>query len=213
MSVQKAASANFGLERKTILIIDDEPVNGHLINELLPQHEVLWVENGTEGIEMAINERPDLILLDINMPDMLGFEVCRRLRAAPVTQDTPIIFITTMDAIEDKIRGFEVGGMDYIVKPYSKEEVVARVNTHLLLRSLRSDLEDRNQKLTHFKGVLERLVLMMTEANGRVYENLRAASASLGASEELDKAKETVHGMIVTLETELRSYLLSDDGT
>ncbi|MEO5373953.1 MAG: response regulator [Alphaproteobacteria bacterium] len=210
--------------QQTILIVDDEPVNAHLISQLLKQHNVIVALNGTDGIDMALDQRPDLILLDINMPDMLGFEVCERLRANPITHDTPILFITTMDAIEDKIRGFAVGGFDYIVKPYSKEEVVARVNTHLSLRNLRTDLEDRNRQLLRYKGVLEQLVverlsrvadvgtrsdefrslLTIIETIAQIDEGNRGEAANRRITDELTGIKDEVRGIIRHLGPKLR---------
>ncbi len=143
----------------TVLIVDDEPVNAHLISKLLVGYEVIVALNGRDGISMAVDEKPDLILLDINMPDLTGFEVCENLRANPVTRDIPIMFLTTMDAAADKVRAFEVGGNDYIVKPYSKEEVAARVNAHLGLRRLHLQMESRNRQLLRYKEFMEQLLV------------------------------------------------------
>ncbi|MBF0094417.1 MAG: response regulator [Alphaproteobacteria bacterium] len=210
--------------QRTILIIDDEPVNAHLISQLLKQHNVIVALNGYDGIDMALDQRPDLILLDINMPGMRGFEVCERLRANPVTVDTPILFLTTVDALEDKVRGFAVGGHDYIVKPYSKEEVVARVNTHLALRHLRLDLEERNRQLLRYKGVLEQLVverltrvaeagsrsgefhslLTIIETIAQIDDGHRGTAAVPRVTAELDKIREDVRDMIRRLGPSLR---------
>ena len=91
---------------------------------------------------------PDLILLDIRMPGMDGFEVCRALKANPKTRDIPVIFISALDDVGDKVRAFEAGGVDYITKPFQFEEVIARVETHLALRRLQRELERSNSKMT-----------------------------------------------------------------
>ena len=191
-------------KRQTILVIDDEPVNALLIWQLVGEHEVISAENGTEGIAKALELTPDLILLDINMPDMQGFDVCTRLRADPRTRSVPIIFITTMDAVEDKVRGFAAGAVDYIVKPYSKEEVVARINTHLLLRKLQVKAEERNKKITTHMEVLEQLVYIIAETNDQVYEALSASPSSPEIYQDLKKMKDMAVGIISDIESELR---------
>ena len=147
------------------------------------------------------------------MPDMLGFDVCKRLHANPVTKRIPVIFLTAMDAVGDKVRGFESGGVDFIVKPYSKEEVVARINTHLLLHSLQIELETRNTILTEHRASLEKLVLTMTETNGRIYEALRSAAGHRDVAQDIENLKGMFHDIIVNIESELRRVLLSHDGS
>ncbi len=181
--------ANAGAEPQTILIIDDEPVNAHLISQLLEGHEVIVALNGTDGLNMAVDQEPDLILLDVNMPDMLGYEVCEKLKANPVTQDIPVLFNTTMDATEDKIRGFEVGGVDYIVKPYSKEEVVARIHAHLGLRAMQKKMESRNRQLLRYKGFMELLLVeRMSATHVGEGDEFRALMALLETVAELSEA-------------------------
>ncbi|MBF0562476.1 MAG: response regulator [Alphaproteobacteria bacterium] len=182
------------VHQSTILLIDDEPVNAHLISQLLQEHEVIVALNGTDGLSMAVDLVPDLILLDINMPDILGFEVCTRLRANPATYDIPVIFLTTMDATEDKIRGFESGGVDYIVKPYSKEEVVARVNTHLVIHVMQRDLKVQYNQLIRYKSILEQLVAERTSGptalhplRGRDYSDFLMIIETLA---EIDEAQQ-----------------------
>ncbi|MFN3076292.1 MAG: two-component system response regulator [Alphaproteobacteria bacterium] len=224
MTDQNASPSPHGIRQYTILVIDDEPVNAHLISQLVQEHEVIVALNGTDGINMALDQRPDLILLDINMPDMLGFEVCRRLRMDPTMQDVPIIFNTTLDATEDKIRGFEAGGVDYVVKPYAKEEVVARINTHLSLRAAKLDLESQNRQLLRYKGVLEQLVverisgtaghppregdygslITILETVAQLDEGHRATSHDPEVVKELDSTRSFVRDVIRSLGPRLR---------
>jgi diguanylate cyclase (GGDEF)-like protein len=122
--------------RDTILIVDDEPQNLHLLGGILrEEHEVIIATSGREAIRRVCSETsPDLILLDIVMPDMDGLDVCRELKANPATEGIPIIFITARDKVADEAEGFAVGAVDYIAKPFSADIVRARVRTHLTLK-------------------------------------------------------------------------------
>ncbi len=128
----------------TILIIDDDPTNlSFLLNHLRQaQFKVLVAENGEIGLERANYVKPDLILLDVMMPGLNGFETCRLLKLNPATQPIPVIFITSMSDTSDVMRGFEVGGVDYIAKPLQIQETLARVTTHLTLYRLQHKLEE-----------------------------------------------------------------------
>lgn len=132
-----------------ILIVDDTPVNLRLLNELLQQegHQIRLFLRGALALEAAEKEPPDLILLDINMPEMNGYEICRRLKENEALRDIPIIFISALDETVDKIKAFNAGGVDYITKPFQAEEVHARVKTHLELRRLQKALCEQNQLL------------------------------------------------------------------
>lgn len=139
-------------ERKVILIVDDNVTNLKVAIEYLKTQalEIITARNGEKGLERAIYARPDLILLDVQMPGIDGFETCRRLKADERTADIPVIFMTALTAVEDKLRGFEAGGVDYITKPIQVEEVWARVNTHLTLRGLQLEMEERIAELNTF---------------------------------------------------------------
>ena len=110
-------------------------------------YRVRPVPNGTMALSVAQVEPPDLVLLDIRMPDMDGYAVCEHLKADEKTRDIPIIFISALDATQDKVRAFRVGGLDYITKPFQVEEVLARVETHLALRNLQTQLQDANTRM------------------------------------------------------------------
>lgn len=134
-----------------LLIVDDALANLRILSGMLKKHgySVRSAPNGQTAIMIAENEPPDLILLDIVMPDMDGYEVCRHLKTDPTTSNIPIIFLSGRADIIDKVRGFESGGVDYITKPFQAEEVLARVRTHLNLRRLQRQLQERNQQLEH----------------------------------------------------------------
>lgn len=143
--------------RSRILVIDDTPKNLDVLSDLLGQHdfEVLFALDGGTGIQCAESGQPDLILLDIMMPGMNGFETCRQLKANDNTQDIPVIFMTALSDIDNKVTGFEIGAVDYITKPIQAEEVLARVNTHLeiqrIQRALKKALE-REKELNKLKS-------------------------------------------------------------
>jgi len=134
----------------TILIIDDTPTNITLLLKhlQLARFRVLVAENGEVGLERAAYIKPDLILLDVMMPGLNGFEACRLLKINPETQHIPVVFMTALNDTVDKMRGFEVGGVDYITKPFEAQEVLARITTHLTLYRLQNDLEGMVQART-----------------------------------------------------------------
>jgi len=131
-----------------ILVVDDTPANLRLLSQMLAEqgYQVRPVPDGQLALAATRAEPPDLILLDIRMPEMNGYEVCEHLKADAQTRDIPIIFISALDATQDKVRAFTVGGVDYITKPFHVEEVLARVETHLALRKLQKQLQDVNKK-------------------------------------------------------------------
>jgi len=158
-----------------ILIIDDTVANLQLLSQLLTGHgyKVRAVRDGAHAIAAAQAAPPDLILLDIVMPGMDGYEVCRHLKEDERTRDIPILFISALGTVEDKVKAFTTGGVDYVTKPFQTEEVLARVRTHLALRDLTrqlsqqlAELQERNAELDAFahtvahdiKGPLSMLV-------------------------------------------------------
>lgn len=132
----------------TVLVVDDEPDNLHLALEILRGHglEVVSARNGSDGLRIAARLLPDLILLDIRMPGLDGFAVGGALKADPATREIPLIFLTALDAIEDKARGFAAGGVDYVTKPFDARELLLRVVSHLRLARRIADLQGRLNK-------------------------------------------------------------------
>ena len=129
-------------EVKTLLLVDDEPANIQIVNSILKDiYKTRIATNGAKALELASQApAPDLILLDVMMPEMNGYEVCSRLKSADHTRDIPVIFLTGRTEIDDETKGFEVGAVDYIHKPFSPAVVQARVRTHLVLRGIREQL-------------------------------------------------------------------------
>jgi CheY-like chemotaxis protein len=140
-----------------ILLVDDSLGNLRLLSQILTGagYAVRSVRDGVQALEVSTSSPPDLILLDIMMPGMSGYEVCERLKADPSTREIPVIFLSALSATESKIKAFAVGGVDYIAKPFQSGEVVARVATHLTLRKLQSQLEAVNQELERRNAELE----------------------------------------------------------
>jgi two-component system, sensor histidine kinase and response regulator len=173
-----------------ILIVDDMPNNLRLLSQMLSEqgYKVRKALNGNWALRAVQSMPPDLILLDIQMPDLDGYEVCRQIKANPKTQDIPVIFISALDEAMDKVLAFEVGGMDYITKPFQIQEVLARVNSHLNLQRLQQQLKAQN---TQLQGeILER---QKAETSLRVF--LHAVSHDL---------RNPVTGMLMVLQNLLR---------
>ncbi|MEM9543228.1 MAG: response regulator, partial [Cyanobacteria bacterium P01_E01_bin.42] len=140
------------MEKKTqsnILIVDDRLSNLRLLADLLEEQDfqVRKATCGKVAIKAAQKDPPDLILLDIQMPDLDGYEVCKQLKLDPKTRDIPIIFLSALDAVFDKVKAFEVGGIDYITKPFQYEEILARINNQLTIQKQKKLLRDEQKKL------------------------------------------------------------------
>jgi len=135
--------------RADILIVDDTPANLQVLAKALKEqnYKVRAAPGGEQALKAVQTRHPDLILLDINMPEMDGYEVCSQLKNNPETQHIPVIFISALNEIQDKIKGFKLGAADYITKPFQFEEVQARVHHHLKLLGLQRQLESQNASL------------------------------------------------------------------
>ena len=154
-----------------ILIVDDNPDNVLLLVRMLTKQGYLArpVLNGRLALQAARSEPPDLILLDITMPEMNGYEVCAQLKADAALHEIPVIFISALNETLDKVKAFQVGGVDYITKPFQFEEVRARVETHLRIRTLQRQLAGYNEHLEH-------LVAERTRELAKAYERVRELS-------------------------------------
>ncbi len=130
---------------ETILIVDDTPANLGVLVETLGAagYQLMVAEDGEEALAQTEQTLPDLILLDVMMPGIDGFETCRRLKARANTRDVPVLFMTALSEIADKVKAFGAGGVDYITKPIEHEEALARIRTHLALRRLRRELQEQ----------------------------------------------------------------------
>ncbi len=156
--------------KSSILIVDDVPANVGVLLDFLDGagYEVLVAESGEGALSQLAYARPDIILLDVTMPGMDGYETCRRLKADERWRDTPVFFLTALSDPVDKVRGFAVGAVDYITKPLHPEEVLARVQAHLQIRALRRELEEQN-------ALLQKAIALRLEAEGQLQQSLDRA--------------------------------------
>ncbi|MCD6292636.1 MAG: response regulator [Deltaproteobacteria bacterium] len=143
-------------EQATILVVDDQPANLKVLFTLFKQYDfdIRIAENGELALEMLEEILPDIILLDVMMPGKNGFEICRQIKENPATSSIPIIFMTALDSLEDKVAAFTAGGVDYITKPFEQIEVMARVNTHITLRRQQLELEKALAEVKKLSGFL-----------------------------------------------------------
>jgi two-component system sensor histidine kinase/response regulator len=141
----------------TLLIVDDKPQNLRLISDFLGEHgfDLMLTRSGAQALEKVRLATPDLVLLDVRMPEMDGFEVCRRLKGDPRTASVPVIFMTAVDDTAHKVEGFGLGAVDYITKPIQREELLARIQHHLQLHRLQRELVEKSQDLALKNAELE----------------------------------------------------------
>lgn len=167
-----------------MLLVDDTPANLGVLFDHLDEHgyRVLVAEDGREAVDLAGRVHPDVILLDVMMPGMDGFETCRQLKGEVATSDIPVIFMTALTDTRDKVTGFHAGAVDYVTKPFQHEEVLARVRTHVEMRRLEARLRAQNARL-------EREVAERTRAEGALKEHVSMLEAQ---NAELDAFARTV---------------------
>lgn len=140
----------------SILLVDDQLANLKVLLSLLQSngYRVLVADSGERALTILDNTLPDLILLDIMMPGMDGFETCRKIKSKSQTVSIPVIFMTALDSNEDKVTGFEVGGVDYVTKPFQQTEVLARIKTHIALRMREQELQKALDEVKELRGII-----------------------------------------------------------
>ncbi|MEK0185071.1 MAG: response regulator [Oscillatoriales cyanobacterium] len=178
---------------KDIMIVDDMPDNLRLLSTMLTSHgyQVRKAINGQLALQGAQMSPPSLILLDINMPKMNGYEVCQKLKKNDNTKDIPIIFISALDDVLEKVKAFQVGGADYITKPFQIEEVLARVESQLSLRSLQSKLQQQARELQERNALLEQEITERKRAEEEIRFLLETTRA-IGESVDFNSALEVI---------------------
>ncbi|WP_031385685.1 sensor histidine kinase [Desulfonatronum thiodismutans] len=181
----------------SILIVDDVPANLHLLSGILKEQgfRVRPATSGAMALEAARRLPPDLVLLDINMPGMDGFEVCRRLKADPALADIPVLFVSALEDTADKVRAFEAGGRDYVTKPFHVEEVLARVRTHLALRRAEHDLTERNKTLQKALDQLKKAQNQLIFSEKMAALGVLAAGVAHEINNPLNFVKNSCHGL------------------
>ena len=184
-------------ETGTILIVDDQPTNLSMLSRSLQRNgmTVMLAINGQDAIQKVLNQKPELILLDIQMPGIDGFETCNLLKQNTTTQDIPIIFMTASIDSKDKIKGLSVGAVDYITKPFEEEEVLARVRVHLKLSILTKTLEHKNFLLEELTKDLEERVAQRTNQLSQALEDLQNTQMQLIQTEKMSALGQLVAGV------------------
>ncbi|MBN1889255.1 MAG: GAF domain-containing protein [Thermoflexales bacterium] len=202
--------------KATILVVDDTPADVRLLTRMLEKrgYRVHTAYNGRLALEFAQASQPDLILLDVVMPDMSGYEICEKLKADEQTRPIPRIFISALDEAADKVKGFELGAADYITKPFQAAEVLARVETHLALRGLQKSLQEKNalleQKITEREQAEEKL-----RTQKRLFENLVAVARATVERPTLEGTLQNTLDVAVALTDAAKGsvFLLDGNGT
>jgi signal transduction histidine kinase len=207
------------LAKGDLMIIDDTPENLRLLSSALTEHgyDVRSVINGATALRGAQAAPPDLILLDIKMPQMDGYEVCQHLKAHPHTREIPVIFISSLDEVLDKVKAFTCGGVDYIQKPFQIEEVLARIEAQLTIRRLQVQLQSQNRQLQQTQTELvqtleqERSLKQQIEEMAAIEERNRIAREihdSLGHSlTALNVQMQAVASLLLTDPTQAQVFL------
>lgn len=169
---------------ESILIVDDQPANLRVLSKMLEikNYKVKKAPDGETAILAAQSNPPDLILLDILMPDMDGYTVCQKLKSEAKTKDIPVIFISALSDVFDKIKAFEVGGIDYITKPFQEEEVIARISSQLTIQTQRKLLEKEQQLIKKEQENLKKEIRQRKEAEAILYQSRALISSILNAS-------------------------------
>jgi len=187
-----------------ILVVDDIRENLRLLYNLLTGHgyDVRPVSNGNRAISSAQFRPPDLILLDILMPEMDGYEVCKRLKADERTREIPVIFISALHETFDKVKAFEIGGVDYITKPFQEGEVLARVETHLSLRNMQKQLQTQNAQLQRSDEALRQANASKDTFFSIIAHDLRSPFTAL-----LGYAEIALHYLDKSSKEEMKEYI------
>jgi signal transduction histidine kinase len=177
-------------ELPTLLLVEDNPTNIKVIFSFLREvgFRVLVAKNGEDALQKLEDVTPDLILLDVMMPGIDGFETCRRLKGNIKTREIPVIFMTALADMENKVKGFDLGAVDYITKPFQQQEVLARVNLHLKVRRLTQELAETNQQLSQVNEKLEQKVREKTA-------QLESMQTQLILNEKMSSLGELVAGI------------------
>ena len=151
MSNHSASSENNQKEPERILLVDDNPTNLQVLFQTLEGrgYNLLIAKDGETALTIARKALPELILLDIMMPGIDGYEVCRQLKGDPETREIPVVFLSALDDTKDKVKGLDLGAVDYIAKPFQADEVIARVNTHLTIHRLKREVQQQKDELEH----------------------------------------------------------------
>ena len=193
----------------TILVVDDNPTNIQVLFDLLSEtgYRVAIAKSGENALQRLQSYVPDLILLDVMMPGIDGFETCRRLKADPETQEIPVIFMTALADTVDKVKGLNLGAVDYITKPIQHEEVLARIRIHLQLQNLRKTLE---QKVTERTAELTQALEELKSTQVQLVHNEKMSSLGqllAGVAHEINNPVSFIYGNLSHLKNYTQDLL------
>jgi signal transduction histidine kinase len=196
-------------QKSLILIVDDNPNNTKVLFELLKEsgYRVLVAKSGESALERLQSVSPDLILLDVMMPGIDGFETCRRLKASPANQEIPVIFMTALADTLDKVKGLTIGAVDYITKPFQQEEVLARVKIHLKLYHLNQELEHRVEERT---AALSTALTQLQQSQLLLVQSEKMSALGqlvAGIAHEINNPINFVQGNVTHLDKSMRDIL------
>lgn len=209
-------------QQKKILIVDDTDADRKLLKKILNSrgHDVMAVADGRLALEKAVGHQPDLILLDIRFVHISGYDICAELKGEPTTANIPVIFISALDEVISKVKAFEVGGLDYITKPFEIKEVIARVETHLALHDIQQELHHKNHQLerevyerqqaetalARYRDHLEELVVERTaQLRAEITERRRAQDVLKQLAADLQHHNEELNAFAHTVAHDIKS--------
>ncbi len=198
------------MKKSKILLIDDNALNIHMLELILQNdnYDVINSQSGLEGIKLAAEKQPDLILLDVMMPEIDGFEVCERLKNTPATSDIPVIFLTAKTDTAGIVKGFELGASDYVTRPFNRVELLARLKTHLSLRKSRDrviELERKNSVLAMGTTTNHEINQPLTVLSGNLFL-LRETMKKNGLTDEQEKVLQKMDAAIMRIKGILSKY-------
>ena len=199
-----------------ILVVDDNPANLTLLTGMLKDagYHVRAATSARMALNAAVHQPPDMFLFDVSMPEMDGYEACRQLKADKALSGIPVLFVSALNDTFDKLRGFQAGGVDYITKPFQFEEVRARVDTHLRLRRLQLEVEERNRQLAENMAALKKLEALRDDLFHMIVHDMRSPLTGISGNLEMLKLDAAgllePDGMAMLESAELGANLLID---
>ena len=188
-------------DKPLILLVDDVPQNIQILHQILNMGEYSFAiaTSGKETLQLVKKKLPDLILLDIMLGDIDGFEVCRQLKKDPAAAAVPIIFLTAKVGVEDKVKGFKLGAVDYITKPFEDAEVVARVQTHIQLKKSIDIIKEYNRQLREAFGEMQKSYLELMDSQEELVEREKKSvvkALSANATHEMNQPLTVIQGYL-----------------
>jgi CheY-like chemotaxis protein len=188
-------------DKPLVLLVDDVPQNIQILHQILDMGEYSFAiaTNGKETLQMVKKKLPDLILLDIMLGDIDGFEVCQQLKKDPETASVPIIFLTAKVGLEDKVKGFRLGAVDYITKPFEDAEVMARVHTHIQLKKSIDIIKEYNRQLRESFGEMQKSYQELMDSQEKLVEREKKSAVkalSANATHEMNQPITVIQGYL-----------------